>query len=130
MHTWGCRVHEDAFELEPLYLAYLLKRKGGVTGIPPLGDLPPALKLHPQLRPLNRRQPPGALNLAMIGDSDAGLDSGGATDASSPGSAGVHVDLDVDYEGEIEPNLGRLIGRGAFGVVYEAMWRGQKVSFV
>lgn len=38
------------------------------------------------------------------------------------------IDLNVDYKKEIEPNLGRLIGRGGFGRVYECNWRGRKVA--
>ena len=38
------------------------------------------------------------------------------------------VDLDVDFATEVEPYLGRLIGVGGFGRVYEAEWRGRKVA--
>ncbi|KIZ04666.1 Nodulation receptor kinase [Monoraphidium neglectum] len=43
-----------------------------------------------------------------------------------PGQA--PVPLNVDFQAEIEPRLGRVMGRGGYGVVYEAMWRGQKVA--
>jgi hypothetical protein len=42
-----------------------------------------------------------------------------------PGEA--PVPLNVDFAGEIEPALGRVLGRGGYGVVYEATWRGEKV---
>lgn len=38
------------------------------------------------------------------------------------------IALDVDYKTEIEPFLGQLLGRGGYGSVYEAEWRGQKVA--
>lgn len=38
------------------------------------------------------------------------------------------VDLHVDYASEIEPHIGRLIGVGAYGRVFEALWRGQRVA--
>ncbi|GFR42057.1 hypothetical protein Agub_g2855, partial [Astrephomene gubernaculifera] len=38
------------------------------------------------------------------------------------------IELDVDYETEVEPFLGRLIGVGGFGRVYEATFRGRKVA--
>lgn len=38
------------------------------------------------------------------------------------------IDLNVDFKQEIEPQLGRLIGRGGFGRVYECTWRGQKAA--
>jgi hypothetical protein len=40
------------------------------------------------------------------------------------------IPLNVDYAAEIQPNLGRLLGRGGFGHVYEGTWRGQRVSGV
>lgn len=40
---------------------------------------------------------------------------------------GPPIPLNVDYATEIQPNLGRLLGRGGFGHVYEATWRGQRV---
>lgn len=45
-----------------------------------------------------------------------------------PGSpAAPHVDMDVDWS-ELEGNLGRCLGTGGFGSVYEATWRGKKVA--
>lgn len=41
---------------------------------------------------------------------------------------GPPIPLNVDYAAEIQPNLGLLLGRGGFGHVYEATWRGQKVG--
>jgi len=41
---------------------------------------------------------------------------------------GPPIPLNVDFAAEIQPNLGRLLGRGGFGHVYEATWRGQRVS--
>jgi hypothetical protein len=38
------------------------------------------------------------------------------------------IDLDVDYESEVAPGLGRLLGRGGYGEVYEGRWRGQRVA--
>lgn len=38
------------------------------------------------------------------------------------------IDLTVDYHTEIEPNLGRVIGHGGYGRVYEALWRGRRVA--
>jgi hypothetical protein len=43
---------------------------------------------------------------------------------------GPPIPLNVDFAGEIQPHLGRLLGRGGFGAVYEATWRGRKVRSV
>lgn len=40
---------------------------------------------------------------------------------------GPPIPLNVDYATEIQPHLGRLLGRGGFGAVYEGTWRGQRV---
>jgi hypothetical protein len=40
---------------------------------------------------------------------------------------GPPIPLNVDFASEIQPHLGRLLGRGGFGAVYEATWRGQRV---
>jgi hypothetical protein len=37
------------------------------------------------------------------------------------------IELNVDFKQEIEPHLGRLLGKGGYGHVYEAVWRGEKV---
>lgn len=42
-------------------------------------------------------------------------------------------DTDMDFcvsssQLEIEPNLGRLIGAGGFGRVYECVWKGRRVA--
>ncbi len=37
------------------------------------------------------------------------------------------VDMDVDFEAEVEPSLGPELGHGAFGRVYRATWRGKEV---
>lgn len=34
----------------------------------------------------------------------------------------------MDYVSEIEPHLGRLIGVGGYGRVFEGVWRGQRVA--
>jgi len=46
-----------------------------------------------------------------------------------PGSstAAPHVDMDVDWA-ELEGHLGRCLGTGGFGAVYEAAWRGRQVA--
>lgn len=41
---------------------------------------------------------------------------------------GPPIPLNVDYATEIQPHLGRLLGRGGFGAVYIGTWRGQRVS--
>lgn len=41
---------------------------------------------------------------------------------------GPTIPLNVDFATEIQPYLGRLLGKGGFGHVYEATWRGQKVG--
>jgi hypothetical protein len=41
---------------------------------------------------------------------------------------GPPIPLNVDYALEIQPKLGRLLGRGGFGHVYEGTWRGQRVG--
>lgn len=48
----------------------------------------------------------------------------------APGShrPAPHIDLDVDYSAELEGHLGRCLGTGGFGYVYEAEWRGKKVA--
>ncbi|KAL4420504.1 hypothetical protein ABPG75_010160 [Micractinium tetrahymenae] len=38
------------------------------------------------------------------------------------------VDLNADYEREVAPFLGRCLGTGGFGAVYEATWRGRRVA--
>eukprot|EP01025_Chloroclados_australasicus_P054944 TRINITY_DN6575_c0_g1_i8.p1 TRINITY_DN6575_c0_g1~~TRINITY_DN6575_c0_g1_i8.p1 ORF type:complete len:1125 (+),score=97.45 TRINITY_DN6575_c0_g1_i8:93-3467(+) len=38
------------------------------------------------------------------------------------------VDLNVDFQNEVVPHLGRVLGEGGFGKVYEGQWRGQKVA--
>eukprot|EP01025_Chloroclados_australasicus_P049522 TRINITY_DN5645_c0_g3_i1.p1 TRINITY_DN5645_c0_g3~~TRINITY_DN5645_c0_g3_i1.p1 ORF type:complete len:1007 (+),score=141.35 TRINITY_DN5645_c0_g3_i1:521-3541(+) len=38
------------------------------------------------------------------------------------------VDLNVNFAKEIQPKLGRVLGSGGFGKVYEAEWKGQKVA--
>ena len=38
------------------------------------------------------------------------------------------IDFSVDYEGEIEPHLGRLLGVGGFGRVYQGIWRSMAVA--
>ncbi|EFN52665.1 hypothetical protein CHLNCDRAFT_138610 [Chlorella variabilis] len=38
------------------------------------------------------------------------------------------VDLNVDYATEVAPFLGRCLGTGGFGSVYEATWRGRRVA--
>jgi hypothetical protein len=76
----------------------------------------------------------------------AGASTGGGAGGSGGGGSGsfessgllrhghlcipgeVPVPLNVDFLEELEPRLGRVIGRGGYGVVYEAMWRGRKVS--
>lgn len=40
---------------------------------------------------------------------------------------GPPIPLNVDFATEIQPNLGKLLGRGGFGHVFEATWRGQRV---
>ncbi|WIA40776.1 hypothetical protein OEZ86_004456 [Tetradesmus obliquus] len=41
---------------------------------------------------------------------------------------GPPIPLNVDFAAEIQPHLGKLLGRGGFGAVYEATWRGKKVA--
>jgi hypothetical protein len=43
---------------------------------------------------------------------------------------GPPIPLNVDFAGEIQPHLGKLLGRGGFGAVYEATWRGRNVSML
>lgn len=38
------------------------------------------------------------------------------------------VDLNVDFEAEVAPYLGRCLGTGGFGAVYECTWRGRRVA--
>ena len=40
----------------------------------------------------------------------------------------MQIELDVDFRTEVAPFLGRLIGSGGFGRVYEGIWRGQRVA--
>jgi NADPH-dependent curcumin reductase CurA len=44
-----------------------------------------------------------------------------------PGEA--PVPLNISFRVEIEPRLGRVLGRGGYGVVYEAEWRGRKARY-
>jgi hypothetical protein len=41
---------------------------------------------------------------------------------------GPPIPLNVDFVREIQPHLGKLLGRGGFGAVYEATWRGKQVT--
>jgi hypothetical protein len=43
---------------------------------------------------------------------------------------GPPIPLNVNFAGEIQPHLGKLLGRGGFGAVYEATWRGCKVRML
>lgn len=38
------------------------------------------------------------------------------------------IDLDLDWETELEGKLGRCLGTGGFGSVFEAQWRGREVA--
>eukprot|EP00878_Enallax_costatus_P017550 GHUV01018437.1.p1 GENE.GHUV01018437.1~~GHUV01018437.1.p1 ORF type:complete len:345 (+),score=78.36 GHUV01018437.1:609-1643(+) len=55
---------------------------------------------------------------------DALLATGGVL--KPPG--GPSIPLFVNYATEVQPYLGRLLGRGGFGHVYEGLWRGQRVA--
>lgn len=77
-----------------------------------------------------------AVAAAEHGASGGAAAAGGATAICSsylhdgmlhlPGEA--PVPLTVDFKQEIEPYLGRMLGKGGYGVVYEATWRGERVS--
>lgn len=97
----------------------------------------PGLSRYP---PGRHEKPPGA---GVGGNSSAGRPgSPSGVDGSGPSfyraliatggvlrpPGGPPIPLNVDYAAEIQPNLGRLLGRGGFGHVYEATWRGQRVS--
>jgi hypothetical protein len=43
---------------------------------------------------------------------------------------GPPIPLNVDFAREIQPHLGKLLGRGGFGAVYEATWRSHKVRML
>lgn len=45
-----------------------------------------------------------------------------------PKHACSQIDLHIDFETEVQPFLGRLIGVGGFGRVYEAKWHGRCVA--
>ena len=47
---------------------------------------------------------------------------------SPPRPPCCQIDLDVDFYTEVEPHLGRLLGAGGFGRVYEGSYRGNKVA--
>ncbi len=84
--------------------------------------------------------------LRGAGDGSSSAVAAGAGQTSSSAPAGGHacssllrggmlwlpgeapVPLNVNFKAEIEPVLGRVLGRGGYGVVYEAFWQGQKVG--
>lgn len=95
------------------------------------------------------RYPPGRQGRAAGGSSSAAGGGGGPRPGSPLGAegsgpsfykalmatggvlrppGGPPIPLNVDYAAEIQPNLGRLLGRGGFGHVYEGTWRGQRVG--
>jgi len=45
-----------------------------------------------------------------------------------PPAAPFKVDLAVDFIQDVKPNLGKRLGEGAFGVVYEGSWKGRQVA--
>jgi hypothetical protein len=47
-----------------------------------------------------------------------------------PSRAGDSPAAELDFAGEIQPHLGKLLGRGGFGAVYEATWRSHKVRML
>ncbi|GLC37354.1 hypothetical protein PLESTM_000574800 [Pleodorina starrii] len=127
--TWAGRVSET-WELLPDYPPHLL--------LPPLQPPEPA---GPQpeaaeLEPCPDAQPPTSslLHTAVTRRMpslahDEGRGCGTAGVAALPMSLSMGpIELDVDFETEVAPNLVRLIGVGGFGRVYEGTWRGRKVA--
>jgi len=53
---------------------------------------------------------------------------GAAAGRGSSSGGGSALELSVDFEAEIEPHLGALLGRGGFGRVLEGRWRGRPVA--
>mmetsp|Transcript_1603 Transcript_1603/g.4627 ORF Transcript_1603/g.4627 Transcript_1603/m.4627 type:complete len:1077 (+) Transcript_1603:855-4085(+) len=73
-----------------------------------------ALVMSPSTSPsgatASQRKPPLDIATAQVPPEDSG------------------IDLQVDFLKEVKPYLGKRLGEGAFGVVYEATWRGSKVA--
>lgn len=104
----------------------------GHTGSPAATPSPPGLS----------RYPPGRRSRQGTGGNGSGGSSPRGPSQSSPSfykalmatggvlrpPGGPPIPLNVDFAAEIQPYLGRLLGRGGFGHVYEATWRGQRVS--
>ncbi|GLC66063.1 hypothetical protein PLESTF_000377600 [Pleodorina starrii] len=123
--TWTGRVGET-WELLPDYPPHLL--------LPPM-QLPVA-KLEPP--PVAQPQPPpSSLHTAVarmpsLARGDGGGEGGAGMTTMLPSLpvtlSMAPIEMDVDYETEVAPNLVRLIGSGGSGRVYEATWRGRKVA--
>ncbi|GLC60301.1 hypothetical protein PLESTB_001596000 [Pleodorina starrii] len=117
--TWTGRVGET-WELLPDYPPHLL--------------MPPLQPPEPAAGPLSsqaatRHGPLPRMPAAKARAAGTGCGSGAAM--VLPGTVTLSmapIELDVDFETEVAPNLGRLIGVGGFGRVYEATWRGRKVA--
>lgn len=145
-----------AHMLDPFYINSLILRRHTAGGWPPgVSVTPPgAAGLHPAPDlPPGLDSSPGAVTgwLAGVaagssvlglyptatpagGAAGAGNTRATATAAAAAALAGAltmpgvpPVPLDVDFKAEIKPHLGRLLGKGGYGQVYEAEWRGQKV---
>ena len=162
-HTWGGKLHEDAFAadmLDPFYIENTAVRRFTAMGTTTrlsadLGALGVSAGqqgesaagqdwMEAPLRSLGvRGSVPIHLSQALDwpaggGQSPSGGNTGvlGSLAAGNPHLAGgilslpglSPIELNVDFKEEIEPNLGRLLGKGGYGHVYEAMWRGEKVS--
>lgn len=133
--TWGGRLNDDAFGadmLDTVYISNLAQRRRTALGLPPIEALPPPMNPVPgSANPFMSKWLAGStareISLRAAG---VGVGPGFVLGGPSSGSwmpALPPIDLNVCFTAEIEPNLVKLIGKGGYGNVYEANWRGQKV---
>ncbi|GLC37352.1 hypothetical protein PLESTB_001596600 [Pleodorina starrii] len=130
-NTWTGRV-DETWELLPDYPPHLLLpplQPPEPAGLQPeAAELEPRSGGSPQPRAASRRYATPARVPSLARSVACGAGVGAALPGLLATLSLAAIELNVDYETEVAPNLGRLIGVGGFGRVYEATWRGRKVA--